>query len=70
MYVISLTTSLHTLYESRDVCAFTAAVLGLPEIHPVADHMMAAPVSLHYEMSSAGVADRPTTPAKTAPLDS
>lgn len=40
---------LHTLYESKQVCAFTAAVLGLPEIHTVADHMMAAPVSLHYQ---------------------
>ena len=40
---------LHTLYESKEVCAFTAAVLGLPQIHTVADHMMAAPVSLHYE---------------------
>jgi hypothetical protein len=40
---------LHTLYESAEVCAFTAALLGLPEIHPVADPLMAAPVSLYYE---------------------
>ena len=40
---------LHTLYESKEVCGFTAAVLGLPEVHTVADPMMAAPVSLHYE---------------------
>ena len=40
---------LHTLYESEEVSAFTAAVLGLSKIHPVADPMMAAPVGLHHE---------------------
>ena len=40
---------LHALYESKTVCAFTAAVLELAEVHTVADPMMAAPVSLHYE---------------------
>ena len=40
---------LHMLYKSPAVCRFAAAVLELPEIHTVADHMMAAPVSLHYE---------------------
>jgi len=40
---------LHALYESEEVCAFSAAVLGLPEVHTVADPLMAAPISLHYE---------------------
>ena len=40
---------IHRLYESPELTTFAAAVLGVPELCRVADPLMAAPVSLHYD---------------------
>ena len=45
---------LHRLYGSPLLARFAAAVLGVPVIHPVADPLMAAPVTLHYQGSELG----------------
>ena len=39
---------LHQLYESPELAQFAAKVLGIEDVFPVADKLMAAPVSLHY----------------------
>ena len=45
---------LHCLYESHEVATFAAAVLEVPVLYPVADPIIAAPISLHYEGDELG----------------